>query len=318
MQAIQAKKKKRKLRIRSKNKTYLLKDSCLYNISTKSKLCKILFSNQNQLEKLANDSNYKVFSIEKSNGERRLIETPNEALNVIHTRIASLLVRVKQPDFIHSGVKGRSNITNAKAHVGEHPVLTMDLEKFYPSVSKKSIFYFFHEVLQCSPDVSGMLAELCSYDSHLPTGSRISMPLSFWANYKMYSDLDKLSTSKNLTMSVYVDDLTFSGSQADKRLQKDVERIVSSAGLVINSDKTRIFRANDPKIITGVVIHGNDLRVRNKHHKAIHNLFNQRDEVSEEDLLEAIDKKLIGHLNAAGQIDKKFKQKAVTLRTQSS
>ena len=172
------KKKQRKLRIQSKDKSYALEDSSLYKLTTKARLAKELFSTVGQLRHLTSDSHYKTFSIKKPNGDLRWIEAPNDGLNVIHTRIASLLVRIKQPDFVHSGIKKRSNITNAKAHTGNHPVLTMDLRHFYPSVTKKSIYHFFHKVMKSSPDVAGILAALCTYKDHIPTGSRISMPLS--------------------------------------------------------------------------------------------------------------------------------------------
>lgn len=305
----------RKLRIQSKNKSYSLKDSSLYKLTTKKRLVNELFHTIVRLEKLASDSNYKVFSIKKPNGEPRWIETPNDSLNCVHTRIASLLVRIKQPGFVHSGVKGRSNITNAKAHLGDHPVLTMDLRNFYPSVTKKSIYHFFHQTMQVSPDVAGILAELCTYKDHIPTGSRISMPLSFWANNKMYTDIYKLCHNRGVKMSVYVDDLTFSGKLANSRLEKDVSLIVSGAGLIVHPEKTRLFRRDEPKLITGVVVKGSDLRVRNKHHKAIYNLFNERDRVTEIEARQTIERQLLGHLNAAGQVDSRFKQRAITFRS---
>ena len=116
-------------------------------------------------------------------------------------------------------------------------------------------------------------------------------------------------------MSVYVDDLTFSGALANKRLERDVEHLVKSAGLVVHPGKTQLFKKSAPKLITGVVVQDMNLKVRNKHHQSIYNLFNERDMETQEDALKVIDRKLLGHLNAAGQIDSKFKQKAKTFRS---
>lgn len=317
MPATQIKNKnERKLKIQSKKKSYTLQDSSLYQLSSKVKLCDQMFSTLEMLKLLVSDSNYKVFPIKKPNGESRWIETPNDSLNLIHTRIASLLVRIKQPDYVHSGVKGRSNITNAKSHVGNHPVLTMDLKSFYPSVTKKSIYNFFKCTLKAAPDVAGMLAELCTYKDHIPTGSRISMPLAYWANHKMYSDINDLCESRGINMTIYVDDFTFSGAAVNNGFKKTVERIIKNAGMTVHPDKTKLYKADKAKLITGVVVEGMKMKVRNKHHKAIHNLFSEKHLAEQDDIKRSIDKRLIGHLTAAGQVDSKFKQKAANFRSE--
>ncbi|WP_084189012.1 reverse transcriptase family protein [Thalassolituus maritimus] len=269
-----------------------------------------------ELESLALDSNYRVFFLEKPNGKKREIQAPSLGLDIVQTRIASLLVRVAMPDYVHSGVKGRSNVTNAKVHVGDHPVLTMDIRNFYPSISKKSIYHFFHKTMNAAPDVAGILAELCSYQDHIPTGSRLSMPLSFWANHSMYSDLQTLCESRDVTMSSYVDDLTFSGKSVNELFQRSVSRIVQDAGLIIHPDKTRLFRRNEAKLITGVIVRADRIDVRNKHHKAIYTLFNEMRSAVNDEELKAIHEELLGRLNAAGQINPAFKQRARNLITQ--
>ena len=159
-----ATKRRPKPKIKSKNKSYSLKDSALYNLRTKRKLIAILGCSQGKLKGLSSTSNYHVFELEKEGKTPREIQAPNFELDKIQTRIASLLVRVTTPEYLHSGIKGRSNITNAQVHIGNHPVLTMDIQNFYPSITKKSIFNFFHNIMNAAPDVAGILAELCSYD----------------------------------------------------------------------------------------------------------------------------------------------------------
>ncbi len=135
-------KRRRKPRIKSKNKSYSLKDSPFYNLTTKKRLEKLLGKSVNELNDLLSENNYRVFFIKK-NSKQREIQAPTYELDVVHTRIASLLVRLATPDYLHSGVKGRSNITNAMVHIGDHPILTMDIKKFYPSVTKKIDISFF-------------------------------------------------------------------------------------------------------------------------------------------------------------------------------
>lgn len=299
-----------KIRIKLKNKSYSLKDSGLYNITTKKRLESLLDRPFQELEQLSDDSNYQIFYLTKPDGAKREIQAPTLKLDILQTRIASLLGRIAMPEFIHSGVKGRSYITNAKAHMGEHPVLTMDIRNFYPSITKKSIYNFFHNTMNASPDVAGILAAVCTFQNHIPTGSRISMPLSFWANQQMFHRLYSLCKQKNVTMSIYVDDLTFSGKSVNKLFMKHVKEIIESSGFMIHPRKTRLFLQHQPKLITGVMVHANHISIRNKHHKEIYSLFNEMKCVSSDEELEKLQRELIGRLNAAGQIESIFKQRA--------
>lgn len=301
---------KYKPRIKSKNKSYPIKDSALYNLTTKKRLENILKKPTSELISLANDANYRVFFHKRLDGKKREIQAPTIGLDIIQTRIASLLVRIAIPDYVHSGVKGKSNISNAKIHAGDHPVLTIDIKNFYPSISRKSIFHFFKNTMNDAPDVADMLAGLCTYQDHIPTGSRISMLLSFWANHKMYSSLHALCESQEVTMSIYVDDMTFSGRSVNRLFQRKVEKIVSNAGLEVHPEKTRLYKRYQPKLVTGVIIDGETFKVRNKHHKNIYTLVNEIKSAKSDASLKSLQKSLFGSLHAAGQIDPIFKQRA--------
>ncbi|NQV70205.1 MAG: RNA-directed DNA polymerase [Pseudohongiella sp.] len=302
-----------KLHIKSNKKSYLPSDSALYNLTTKKRLEAIIGKTIAEIEAAGIDENYRVFGLKKG-GKTREIQAPKYSLDVIHTRIASLLVRVAVPDYLHSGIKGRSNITNAKAHIGNHPLLTMDIQKFYPSISKKSIFNFFHIRMNASRDVAGILAEVCSYKDCLPTGSRISMPLSFWVNYEMYSKLESLCLNKGIIMTVFVDDFTFSGDQVDEKFKKHAKKIIKESGLEVHPRKTRLFGKGFPRVVTGALVDGSGIKVRNKHHKSIYTLFGEIEKCSDDKKLEKMQMQLLGKLSAAGQIDKSFKNKAAQFR----
>jgi signal recognition particle subunit SEC65 len=297
--------------IKAKKKSHSLQDSVLHNLTTKKKLEKALHMTWRRLEKLANDENYRVFDLEKDDAPIREIQAPKIGLDILQTRIANLLMGIAIPVYIHSGVKGKSYITNARMHIGDHPVLTMDIRRFYSSVSQKSIYHFFHQTMKMSPDVAGLVAKLCVYQKHLPTGSRISMPLSFWANHQMFNQLHLLCEHKNITMSVYVDDLTFSGQAVNRSFEYQVKKIIKNAGLTVHLKKTHFYPHHKPKTITGVIVDANG--IMNKHHKAIYNLIN---ELKPQQLPQQLRKKLelIGRLNAASQIEPKFKRYKTHIR----
>lgn len=304
-------------KVRRKGKSYALKDCALYNIQSKKRLSSVLGVSIANLQRLKSDTYYRQFPVIKGTKER-YVQAPMYELDVVHTRIASLLLRVKLPNEIHSGIQKRSNITNAECHIGEHPVVTMDIKKFYPSVSKKAVYHFFRSKLQCSSDIAGLLAELCTYNNSLPTGSRLSMPLAYWANYDMYDSLILMSDNNNITFTIFVDDLTFSGKNVSKKLIDDVTLIVKNAGLKIHPDKNRFYSANQPKLITGAVVDKNGLKVRNHHHKLIYELFAKMEACTDDIQLEKYQRELLGRLSAAGQINPKFKQRARTFSYQQA
>jgi hypothetical protein len=211
--------------------------------------------------------------------------------------------------------KGRSHITNARQHLGDTPMLTMDIRRFYPSVTKKSVHHFFNNAMQMPTDVSAILANLCCYHDGLPTGSKLSMPLSFWCNHEMYEKLNRRCQASGITMTVYVDDLTFSGRGVNKLFEKVAARIITDAGFEIHPDKTRTYKSTQPKLVTGVIINGQSMQVRNRHHQAIHEAFNALGKCKTDSEFDAARKSLIGKLNAAGQVDQAFKQKMKTYKT---
>lgn len=308
------KKKKPKFKIRLKNKSYALSDCALYKIHSKKKLATLLYSDLATLEKLKKDvGNYRVYEqVNKETKKKRTIEEPKNLLDKIHTRIASLLCRVSQPSYIHSGVIGYSNVTNAKAHIGIYPVLTTDIKSFFPSTTRKMVFDFFYEKLLCSPDVADILSYLCTFNGHIPTGSRISMPLAFWANYKMFDELHTLSKSKDITMTVYVDDVTFSGKNVNDIFKYNCVSIISRHNHTAHPVKTILYKFNQPKLITGVIVFGNDIKIRNKQHEK---LFNDLElwklSTSNEDKLK-LEKKILGRLYSLSTIDGTYLDKART------
>ena len=309
--------RKSKLKINTAGKQYALHDSPFYKLMTKRKLASLLgvdLVNINSFR--SGNSGYKVFELIGESGKPRTIEHPSKKLDTVHTRIASLLCRIETPDFLHSGRKGRSHVTNALAHAGRSKVLTLDIKSFFPSTTKKQVFNFFSSNMKCSPDVADILSDICTYDNHIPTGSRISMPLSFFANMDMFHELDKLGKRHSVKMTVYVDDISFSGDNVNKLLLSTVKSIVERYGHEVHPDKTTLYARDDAKVITGVVLSENGMGIMNKQHAKIHNDMVQwmllRDTPSL--LPQSLQRRLMGRLNSLSVVDSRLKDKAKSIQ----
>lgn len=301
-----------KLKINSKSKKHSLNQSPFYKLKTKRKLIELLGLSMSELSISKKDfGNYIVFDQIGNNGKSRTIQHPKDKQNEIHNRIANLLTRIKLPEYLHSGRKEHSHITNATQHIGSKRVLTTDIKSFFQSTTREMVFNFFYRTLCCSSDVADILSYVCTYNSHIPTGSQLSMPLAFWANINMFEQLDNLSTSLNVTMTVYVDDLTFSGEKVNRHFQSIVKKIIISNGQIPHPLKTKLFNKTDLKVITGVVIKENETLITNKQHMLIYQSFENWKGCRDEPLIASyITPKLLGRLNALSGIDPRLKDKA--------
>lgn len=316
-----AKSKPHKNKIIIKGKNYPIHESAFFRLTSKTMLAKLLLCPLSEIiEVLSDPDRYNEFEDNTNPDKPRAIQKPKPRLDAIQSRIASLLCRISLPDYLHSGRKNHSHVSNAVSHVDIHrgsvPILTTDITKFFPSTTKEKVHYFFNKTLQCSTAVSAILAELCTCRGFVPTGSRISMPIAFWANYSMFSELKKLSDTHSVTMSVYVDDLTFSGKAVNKLFCSTVKKIITRHGLLPHPTKTRIYSKNEVKIITGVAVIDNEIKLTNEQHFKLSQDIESWKAIKDSPLVKESKtfKRIIGRLNSLSTIDKRYKDKARTIR----
>jgi hypothetical protein len=267
-----------------------------------------------ELRSLAKDEgNFHHFEIRKEAKSSRPIQEPTRRLQQIHKRIHKLLARVEVPAYLHSAVRGKSYISNAAAHDATQPTIKIDIQKFYPSVPRASIYTFFFVAMKCRRDVAGLLADLLTCKAHLPTGSSASSIMSFYAFKPMFDEIERFAQSKNLTMTCYVDDIALTGFHATKNNLYEIKKIVAQYGL--KSHKCRVFRPAQPKIITGICKTVAGSRVPNKLHLDIKRTFNTLSFMDSQKSKQKLLSILLGRLDAAGQIEPLFKARAKNLRS---
>lgn len=294
---------------------YAITQSPLYKLSNKKKLVSLLnLSSYAELNSILRiEDPYRKFSV-NSKGKQRPVEVPSRQLIPIHNRLFELLQRIQLPDYLHSGIKGRSYLSNAKAHLGKKETYTLDIKKFYPSVTRTKVASFFRKTMKCEPYIAAILADITTCDGHIPTGSSLSQTLAYLACKDMFDTLFAISLEANLVMTCYVDDLTFSGEKITKKWVHDcIKPVITKYGM--KSHKDRFFGNGRVKEITGVIIDGNILKVCNRLHKSIHDLSMQISVTDDPQQLSDLYDKLIGKLSAAGQIDDRFKKQRVMAAT---
>lgn len=244
---------------------YPIHQSLLYRLTSKRRLAEALKTDVASLRQLATGTQYNEFV----NDRGRKIEHPIGRLGLVHKRIAKLLARIELPDYVHAQ-KGHSYVTNAKAHLGDVPVIKTDLTAYYPSVKFQQVFNLFLSDFQCQPDIAWLLARICTVrGEHVPTGSEISGIVAYLASRKMFDEIHDLAVANDCKMTCYVDDIVLSGPQATKRLLVQVRRIAKRHGMNTKDKKSKTYAAHAVKTITGCIVRGNRLLLPNARRKMI-------------------------------------------------
>lgn len=232
----------------------------------------------------------------------------------MHRKIKKILSDIQLPDYVHSGAKGRSYKGNANVHLGNKYIVTMDIEKFFPSCSEKLVWEFFYHDMKMSSDVATTLSKVCCCDSHVPTGSPISLLLAYLINSSLFDSIHLDALKMGQKFSLYVDDMTFSTN--DKKISRTyhlyINKLINQNGLRLKKSKVVYFHADKDKVITGckIDIKDNSLKATDKLKKKLFAPMRNR-KVTE--LTEKEARSMLGRVHSAryveGDIFKELKEK---------
>lgn len=302
--------------------------SCkLYSIKSKKQLLKMLGIEKSQSTQLWVSEN--VYPcIDMSKAKPRLLEKPRKQLKIAQRRIHNYLSEINYPDYVFSGVKGKDRTykCNAGKHVEAKFLFKIDLTAFFPSVSRDRVYHFFLNDLKNAPDIAEILTNLTTIDldsrnydnidainqfldfkgvkvrKHLGSGFPTSPVLSYLVNHSMFASLKTLAEQNNYVMTVYVDDVVFSGKKRiSKSFKRNVFEIVSKNHYMISKGKTKCYKPKQYKVVTGVVIDPNGkLSVKNSiRHKTMTQLYSLKKDPTNKQARQ----RLKGLINSAMYID---------------
>lgn len=252
------------------SKTYQIEKSPLYRMRNRRKLAILLglpenyFSNKQQHE-------YYEFSKPKANGDgERHFTVPTEELKLIQKVLCRLLTRIETPDWVMSGKKHCSYITNAEKHIQNQFVKTMDISQFYDSVQRKYIYKMFKDTFGMAEDISWLMTDLVTYKGVLPTGSPSSQIIVYWTYSNMFAEINRIAIDKGCVFTLYVDDMTFSSQYPiSQELREAVAEQLKQNNLKAKNSKDHYYQANALKVVTGVGLKNGEKVVLNKKRKEL-------------------------------------------------
>lgn len=256
------------------SKTYSLEKSPLYRLRNRRKLAEYLDLPTDYFTK-SHDYKYNEFSKPKPNGDgERHFTEPLEDLKIIQKKICKLLKRIETPEWVMSGKKSCSYITNSETHLQYKFIKTMDISKFYDSAQRSKIYKMFIQTFKMEHDIAWIMTELVTYNGVLPTGSPSSQLIVYWTYSAMFSKINKIAEEKECHFSLYVDDMTFSSNKPiSSKLRGDVGALLRKHGLRAKKQKDHYYQTKDFKVVTGVGIQYGKKIVPNDKRQKIIKLF---------------------------------------------
>lgn len=204
---------------------------------------------------------YREFKIKKRSGGYRDIRAPYPSLLYIQDWIyKEVLLKCKVNATAHGFVKKRSILTNANVHKGQSHLLKMDLKDFFPSISINWVVQVFKQIGYTN-DVSFYLASICCLEEVLPQGAPTSPALSNIVASFMDKRLYKLCQEYGYKYTRYADDIAISGGFISPSFIKIVSGVIEDCGFEVNERKTRLYGEKGNKIITGISLANNEVRI---------------------------------------------------------
>lgn len=224
----------------------------------------------NTLKKIIDnpDKFYYNFQISKKTGGKRTINVPNSSLELCQKYIKEkILDTVELHSSAHGFANGKSIITNAREHVNSEMILNIDLKDFFPSISRKKVFYVFNKICGYDNSLSYCLTKLVMYKNGLPQGACTSPIISNIVTFKLDLRLKKLSDKLGINYSRYADDMTFSGNKniINSKFLVLVKKIINECGYQTNDKKTRFESRCGRQEVTGLIVNNGKVSIPKKY-----------------------------------------------------
>lgn len=186
--------------------------------------------------------------------KKRLIDNPKGVLKKVQRRINQRLLKpLILPEHLLGGVPGKCIRDNAYLHLGSPCIVTVDIKKFFPSITPLQIYRVWRIRLNCSPRIAAVLTRLTTFRGYLPQGAPTSTLLANLVLSSSDCGIKAACEAAGIRYSSWVDDLAFSGLNAREIVQSVVSALIQ-AGFRLSHQKIKIMGAGDRKTLNKLVL----------------------------------------------------------------
>lgn len=197
---------------------------------------------------------YRPFDVRSGSGKYRHIDNPFGALKRAQSRIKRLLCEeLDVHPALHGGVPGRSTHTAAEQHVRRPCLVGIDISAYFPSVTNRAVYRFFVRDLCCAPELARCLTELTTHRGHLPQGAPTSTIIANLLNRPLFDVLLRVAADRQCALSVYVDDIFFSGRRARECIGPTISAL-RGFGYSTSRRKVRVMPQSGEQVMLGLSV----------------------------------------------------------------
>lgn len=226
-----------------------------------------------KLQLLSIHARYKSFKLPKQDGSFRLIEAPEPELKKVLRKLNDFLQAVYfqlLPDCVYGFVinpgstsGARNIVSHAEQHLKSSYMLNADFEDFFHQITEERVCQIFsNPPFQMDTDTAALLSRLVARKHRLPMGSPTSPVLSNFACLEIDAIIQEHANKKGIKYTRFADDLTFSSvNQIPSSFFQELNQYCLSSELRFNPDKTKWMGSNDTKVVTGLVVDQEVVRI---------------------------------------------------------
>lgn len=201
------------------------------------------------------DRYYRSFEIPKRSGGSRTITAPRVFLKTVQRYILDCIVSQLVPHEAACGFRRGYNCgSGAARHIGRPYLWNIDLESFFPSITKAQVKEVFISAGYPNP-AAYFLAGLCCLGGRLPQGAPTSPALANLVCANLDRVLTEESRRSDIVYTRYADDLSFSGLHPiAAEFRTHIARRIGEFGFHLQRKKTRLMGPAVRREVTGLTV----------------------------------------------------------------
>ena len=198
---------------------------------------------------------YHLVTLEKGNGEPRLLYVPDPRLKAIQRRIAQRLLCYEEVSRFAMAYRiGGSTLANARPHVGRPVLLKLDIRHFFDHILYPMVKDAAFPAERYSESNRILLSLLCVYRDALVQGAPTSPVISNIILRDFDETVGEWCRQRKIHYTRYCDDMTFSGDLDPSPVHTFVADRLREMGFFLNEKKTVVAKAGQKQLVTGLVV----------------------------------------------------------------
>lgn len=245
---------------------------------------------------------YRRFEIPKGKATRE-IYAPKVGLKIIQRWLGHHLQSAYSTnENVYGFVPGRSHLQAAQRHVGSNWVVSLDIENFFPSVSRRHVRAALEQVGYQDEFSKEAIASLTCLGQGLTQGAPSSPVLSNIALSELDLVLSDYAESNSLTYTRYADDIVMSGtSGSPEAVLAFISAALVGQGWKIADHKTRVDQKRSRLKVHGFLVQGTNIRLTKGYRNRIRAYKHM---IASGKVRDADFPKIRGHIEYSNQVDR--------------